>query len=220
MGSLSSIQHAILVGTILGDGTLRRQGTRTNALLEVNHAYRYKDYVDWKWQHFREYNLSQPKSRHGKGTRIAYRFTTRSLPVFTAYYEWFYGNRKKFVPLDLTLDPLSLAVWYMDDGTKIRSAFYLNTQQFTILEQQFLQKILLETFGLTSALNRDKQYFRIRISTESSRRMQEIVEPHILPCFKYKLTYDPVTTESKDEILITINQDKTPRPIKRIQDMT
>ncbi len=213
MGSLSSTQHAILVGSLLGDGTLRRQGTRTNALLEVNHAYRYKDYVDWKWQHFQQYTLSRPKSRLGKGSRIAYRFTTRSLPVFTTYYEWFYGNRKKLIPLDLKIDPLSLAVWYMDDGTKIRSAFYLNTQQFTIPEQQFLQKILLETFGLTSALNRDKHYFRIRISTESTKYMQCLIEPYILGCFKYKLTYDPVTTESKDEILIPINQDNTPPPI-------
>lgn len=219
MGSLTSIQHAILIGTLLGDGTLRRQGTRTNALLEINHAYRYKDYVDWKWQHFQQYILSLPTHRYGKGTRIAYRFTTQSLPVFTAYYEWFYDNRKKIIPLDLTLDPLSLAVWYMDDGTKIRSAFYLNTQQFTIPEQQFLQMVLLKTFGLKSALNRDKQYYRIRVSTESSKLMQKLVASHILPCFKYKLTDDPVTTESKDEILLTINQNNTPRPIIKIQDM-
>ena len=201
VGSLTSAQHAILVGSLLGDGTLRRQGNRLNALLEVNHAYKHHEYVDWKWQHFREHILSAPKARTGKGTRIAYRFTTRSLPLFTTYYEWFYRSGKKRVPLDLKLDPLSLAVWFMDDGTRIRSALYLNTQQFSLSEQLFLQKLLLETFGLAGALNRDKHYFRIRFTTESSGSLQKLIEPHVIECMKYKLIYDPVTTESKDKIL-------------------
>lgn len=202
MGSLTSVQRAILIGSLLGDGTLRRQNNRKNALLEVNHTYKHKAYVDWKWQHFREYILSPPKSRQGKDSRIAYRFTTRSLPLFTAYHSQFYMLGKKLIPPDLELNPLSLAVWFMDDGCKIRSAYYLNTQQFSVAEQKFLQTILLKTFGLKSALNRDKTYFRIRISTESSKKMRKIIEPYVVDCLKYKLTNDPVTTESKDEILV------------------
>lgn len=204
MGSLTSAQHAILVGSLLGDGTLRRQGNRLNALFEVNHAYKHQAYVDWKWQNFQNYILSSPKSRKGRGVRIAYRFTTRSLPIFTAYHSWFYVNGIKRIPNNLRLDPLSLAVWFMDDGTKIRSALYLNTQQFTLPEQMFLQKLLLDKFGLQSALNRDKHYFRIRFSTESSKSLQKLVEPYVIECMKYKLTNDPVTTESKDEILVKL----------------
>ena len=202
MGSLTSAQHAILVGSLLGDGTLRRQGNRLNALLEVNHSYKQKEYVDWKWQHFQEHILTAPKTRKGKGVRIAYRFTTRSLPMFTKYHSWFYVNGKKRVPNDIKLSPLSLAVWFMDDGTRIRSAFYLNTQQFTLSEQKLLQELLYKTFGLKSALNRDKNYFRIRVSTESTKSMKKLIEPHIIPSLKYKLANDPVTTESKDKISI------------------
>lgn len=202
MGSLTSAQHAILVGSLLGDGTLRRQGNRLNALFEVNHSYKHQPYVDWKYKNFEDYILSSPKARLGKGSRIAYRFTTRSLPVFTAYHNWFYVNGVKRIPNDLKLDPLSLAVWFMDDGCKIRSALYLNTQQFTLLEQAFLQKILLDTFRLQSALNRDKQYFRIRFTTESSKSLRELIEPYVIECMKYKLANDPVTTASKDKILV------------------
>lgn len=202
MGSLTSAQHAILVGSLLGDGTLRRQGNRLNALLEVNHSYKQKEYVDWKWQHFQDYILTSPKTRKGRGVRIAYRFTTRSLPMFTKYHNWFYVNGKKRVPNDIKLNPLSLAVWFMDDGTRIRSAFYLNTQQFTLSEQKFLQELLLKTFGFKSALNRDKNYFRIRVSTESTMGMRKLIEPYIIPSLRYKLANDPVTTESKDKISI------------------
>src|SRR5262249_51147929 len=89
VGSLTPTQHAVLVGSLLGDGTLRRQANKRNALLEVNHTYEFRDYVDWKWFHFRDYILTPPKPRRGNGARVAYRFTTRSLPVFTRYFEWF-----------------------------------------------------------------------------------------------------------------------------------
>ena len=97
VGSLTPTQHAVLVGSILGDGTLRRQGKmrRINALFEVNHCLQCREYVDWKWLHFQEYVLTPPKARKGNGKRVAYRFTTRSLPVFTNYYEWFYKDGKK-----------------------------------------------------------------------------------------------------------------------------
>ena len=199
VGSLTSIQHAILVGSLLGDGTLRKQGTRINALFEVNHAIHSKDYVDWKWQHFQAYVSTPPKSRKGNGLRVAYRFTTQSLPIFTSYYVWFYKNRRKVVPQDLVLDPIALAVWFMDDGSRSRSACYFNTQQFSREEQEFLQNLFLETYGIESALNRDKQYLRLRITTESTKRLVDLIRPHVLPCFRYKLSDDPVTTYPKGE---------------------
>ena len=202
MGSLTSTQHAVLIGSLLGDGSLRRQGSRMNALLEVNHSMKQKDYVDWKWQHFQDYVITKPKSRQGKGFRTAYRFTTRSLPVFTDYHNWFYSTGKKRIPIDLKIDYLSLAVWFMDDGARSRSALYLNTQQFSLSEQVFLMELLLSTFGIKSALNRDKQYTRIRITTDSSVHMRKLIEPYVIPSLKYKLINDPVTTELKNEILI------------------
>ena len=199
VGSLTPTQHAVLVGSLLGDGTLRRQGNKLNALLEVNHAFKFKDYVDWKWRHFQEYVLTPPKPRAGNGKRVAYRFTTRSLPVFTNYFLWFYDNGKKRVPFDLELDALSLAVWFMDDGSKSRGAWYLNTQMFSVEEQLFLRSLLKTTFGIESSLNRDKHYFRLRMTLSGTRLMSDIIGSLILPCLRHKLVHDPVTTESKDE---------------------
>jgi len=199
---------------MLGDGTLRRQDNRLNALFEVNHSYAFKDYVDWKCEQMKEYVITSPKSRKGKGMRVAYRFTTRSLPIFTDYYKWFYKNGRKQIPLNLELDPQILAVWFMDDGSKSRSAYYLNTQQFSLCEQKILQMKLEKDMGIKSTLNRDKKYLRLRISTESAKYMTLIVEKYILPCFRYKLTYDPVTTDPKGKIL-TLGQDNTPTPITK-----
>ena len=125
--------------------------------------------------------------RNGNGNRIAYRFTTKSLPVFTTLHKIFYQANKKIIPNNLEIDPLSLAVWFMDDGSKSRSAVYLNTQQFTLDGQQKLLNLLKNKFNLIGSLNKDKKYFRIRINTESTKHFKEIVKPYIIKLFNYKL---------------------------------
>ena len=132
---------------------------------------------------------------------LQYRFTTRSLPVFTRYHEYFYKNGTKKIPEDLDLNPEILAVWFMDDGSKSRNAFYLNTQQFSENEQQLLIEKLKKQFDIKSTLNCDKNYHRIYIRTQSASKMAEIISKNILPCFRYKLMYDPVTTDPKGETI-------------------
>lgn len=191
MGSLTSTQHDILVGSLLGDGTLRKQGTRTNALLEVNHTFKQKEYVDWKWKHFQEFVLTPPRSKPGKGDRVAYRFTTRSLPEFTSYHNWFYVNGKKIVPDDINLTPLTMAVWVMDDGTRCRNSIFLNTQQFENEDQYRLQHLLHRDMGIESVLAKDKEYQRLYINTISSKKLSDLIRPYILSCFNYKLIMTP-----------------------------
>jgi len=201
VGSLNQVQISVLVGSLLGDGTLRKALGKLNALFEVNHTVKQKDYVDWKYKQLKLFVLTSPKARKGNGSRIAYRFTTQSLPVFTQLYDRFYQNKRKIIPSDLQLDPLALAVWFMDDGSKSRSSFYLNTQQFFLEDQYKLLKLLKEQFNFMASLNKDKIYYRIRINTESSKRFKEIIQPFILSSMKYKLGDDPVTTDPKGETL-------------------
>ena len=184
VGSLTKVQESILIGTLLGDGTMRK---KINAYLEINHAFSQKELVDWIYSKFKNLVLSSPVKRKNNGKRIAYRFFTRSLSVLTPFYDKFFKNGKKVIPNNLKLDSLGLAVWFMDDGSKSRSSIYLNTQQFTINEQKKLMFILKDQFGLLSTLNKDKSYFRIRVRSESSKKMVKIIEKYVLPSFRYKL---------------------------------
>lgn len=183
MGSLTEIQRSIVIGSLLGDGGMR---CKTNALLEINHGIQQKFYVDWKYQHLAQFVLTPPKARKGKGKRVAYRFTTRSLPELTPFYVWFYPNKRKIVPNNLLLDPLSLAVWFMDDGSKSYKALYLNTQQFDLNSQMRLINVLDGQWGIKATLNRDKQYQRIRIAVASVPKVKELIIPYVLAPFQYK----------------------------------
>ncbi len=80
VGSLTNEQKSILIGTLLGDGFMRK---KKNAYLEINHCYKQKALVDWIFNNFKSYVNTPPKIRRNNGAREAYRFSTRSLPVFT-----------------------------------------------------------------------------------------------------------------------------------------
>lgn len=184
MGSLSEAQREIIVGTLLGDGSMR---CRANALLEINHSVHQRSYVDWKYAMLEDLVSTPPRARSGNGDRVAYRFVTRSLPELTPYYRAFYGSGGKEIPAFVELRPLTLAVWFMDDGSRSRSAAYLNTQQFAKDTQERLLAMLKEQWDINGSLNRDKTYFRIRISVESTRKLGKVIGDHMLPEFMYKL---------------------------------
>ena len=60
------------------------------------------------------------------------------------------------------------------------------TQQFSISEQRMLIRKFDEQFGIRAALNKDKQYARIRLAVPSIGRLYAIVKPYLLPMFGYK----------------------------------
>jgi hypothetical protein len=183
VGSLSEVQHAIVVGSLLGDGSMR---CKTNALLEINHSSRQRSYVDWKFRRLADLVSTPPKERTGNGGRIAYRFVTRSLPALTPYHRLFYGDGRKRVPR-LEVPALGLAVWFMDDGCRSRNAVYLNTQQFDRTSQETLLRLLRKQWGIDATLNKDKTYLRIRVSVEGTVRLAKLIEPHLLSELEYKL---------------------------------
>ena len=194
MGSLTQTQRSIIIGSLLGDGYLRIVPGRSNALFEVNHSFSQKEYVDWKYKELASLCRSGPKMRRGNGGRIAYRFTTRQMPELTRLYELFYDNGKKNIPGNLRLDPMMLAVWFMDDGSKCRAwDVYLNTQQFCSEDQEKC-RTMLSHVGIESALNRDKEYWRVRLKKSSLPKFWETIAPHVIPSMTYKLGYNPVET--------------------------
>ena len=183
VGSLTEEQKSILIGCLLGDGSMRK---KKNALLEINHCFEQKALVDWLFSNFKELVKTHPKWRKTNGKREAYRFVTQSLSVLTPFYDQFFSLGKKIIPTNLKLDAIALAVWFMDDGSKSRSSIYLNTQQFSKEEQLFLVELLNKQFGIESTLNKDKIYLRIRIRTRSVAKFINLVKPFVLKEFRYK----------------------------------
>lgn len=187
VGSLTKFERSIIIGSLLGDGYMRIIPGRADAFLEINHSIKAKEYVDYKFEKLKRICESAPKKRSTNEGRIAYRFFTKQNKYLTILYEMFYKNKQKIIPKNLELDPVSIAIWYMDDGSKSRDRdIYLNTQQFSLLEQNRLVDYLRK-FGIKARLNKDKKYYRIRILKESIGEFMKIISPYIIPSMQYKL---------------------------------
>jgi hypothetical protein len=183
VGSLSEFQRQLIVGCILGDGYMRK---KVNAHLQITHSLKQKEYVDWKHRVLKDLVIKLPSVYKGNAGRFGYRFFTKSLSEITSLYDKFYKNGVKVVPFGFSLTPISLAVWYMDDGSKSRHACYLNTQKLDLSSQKNLIEAL-KKMGIKSSLNRDKSYYRIYIATTSVPRLCQAIHPYIVESMRYKL---------------------------------
>jgi hypothetical protein len=188
VGSLTERQKSIIIGCLLGDGSMR---CKSNALLEINHALKEKVYVDWKYKELFNLVNTSPRIRQSNAERVAYRFTTLSLPALTKIYKQFYCDGKKILPKDIKLNPLTIAIWFMDDGCKSYNAVYFNSQYFSKNEQQHLIKLLKQQYGITATLNKDKHYYRIRIAVNSVKVLKNLIVPYMLPELLYKFPMTP-----------------------------
>ena len=119
-------------------------------------------------------------------------------------FQLFYRNGKKVIPHDLVLDPLMLAVWFMDDGSRCRdSDIYLNTQQFDGCDQLTLIRAL-QTLELEATLNKDKEYKRIRFLKKSIPTLTKLIEPYVVPSMRYKIGSESVETTRQSPTVITV----------------
>lgn len=183
MGSLSEFQQQLILGCVLGDGYMRM---KTHAHLQITHSFKQKEYVDWKYQILKNLTITPPKTYKGNGDRVGYRFFTKSLPELTSIYKKFYSNKIKRVPKDIILKPVTLAVWYVDDGSRSYKSCYFNTQEFDLESQNNLIKALSK-LKIKARLNKDKQYFRIRVLTSSTPHLMNIIKPYVIKSMRYKI---------------------------------
>lgn len=193
---LTSRQHELLVGMLLGDAHLERQSGQPVARLKVEHAVSQMEYVQWKYSEWREWVLTPPQTKE-KSNRLGTVsnnewFTTVSHAEFETYRAWFYDGNRKRIPPDLTLSALGLAVWFMDDGSrKSRECrgLYLNTQSFRSEEIETLREILKLDFGVGTSTRQQSDGLQIYIPSSETFRFAQIVQPYMIETMYYKLPH-------------------------------
>lgn len=188
-------QLAVLIGTLLGDGSLEFNGYK-GTRLQIKQSEERKEYVLWLYDHFKDITKTPPKKR--PDTKQWY-FGTRFYENLTELRKIFYPDGKKRVPR--TIDNLltssqSLAVWFMDDGRldyreKYHYSYSFSTDSFTIEGVKRLQNVLKERFDVDANVHmtsyRGKRYPQLYIGKAGRDSFYRIISPHILKCFSYKL---------------------------------
>lgn len=196
---LTQVQRNIIVGTLLGDGHLEVRSKNNHPRYCFNQKEAQQSYVCHVYEHFRDWCSKEPQvvksgvNLQGQAT-LAYYFKTCTHPALEFYANQFYtegsqSRRIKVVPnlLHRWLNPQVLAYWYMDDGHKDGSGYMLNSQNYTLEEQEILADALGRKFGFEVNIRKDRAKYRLYITAKSRDAFTKIVKPFILPSFEYKL---------------------------------
>lgn len=196
---LTKFQREVLVGLLLGDGHLETQDNGRTYRLKIEYGEKQKDYAFWVWEVFKNWtNMSSPKikvrkSKLGKVNK-SYYFNTYSHGAFRFYAHQFYPkNGGKKIPniIHKLITPVSLAVWFMDDGslksTKHKT-YHIAANSRSKSELKLIQKVLEDKFNVRITLHRQYDNWRIYIKTESAKKFKETIADYIIPSMKYKLS--------------------------------
>ncbi|MBI2410690.1 MAG: hypothetical protein HYV32_02245 [Candidatus Kerfeldbacteria bacterium] len=204
---LSQQQQDILIGLLLGDGSLEYNGY-IGTRLQIKQTAAKKEYVFWLYEQFSHLVKTPPQHRQDNNQ---WYFGTRYIEEFTTIKKLFYQGGRKIIPSTITKlfqSPLTLAIWYMDDGTldfreKYHYSFSMSTDAFSIKEVKTLQTVLWNTFSIESSIqspsSRGKKYIKLYIGKRGRDQFLQTIQPYILSCFAYKLPLfkhlDPSETE-------------------------
>ena len=200
-GCLNSLQREVLIGAMLGDGTLRKEKNAVNVNFKYDLTIATKEVVVLVYSIFQDLVGTPPATAKKAKSQDTFWFRTYRLKELRHWQKLFYtidahGDNVRRVPNQLHkwITPLSLAIWFMDDGSKdIKAGYYLHTQCFTQGEVKKLQQILGNKFHLEVSIQKDdkqkknKKFFRLYILQSSVPKFNALVEPFILPCMRYKL---------------------------------
>jgi recombination protein RecA len=111
---LSDFQWEVILGSLMGDGALSPTRAGHGARFRFGHGPRQIQYAEWKASLLA--NIEH--SRSGRQQEAAVFFDFQPLPELADLRRAVYCNGKKVFSEDYLkqLTPLSLAIWYMDDG--------------------------------------------------------------------------------------------------------
>lgn len=207
---LSSRQKEIVYGVVWGDGYLQPTGVK-NARLRIEHSLKQKEYAEWIYKELKNLFAHAPHSlqRVHPFTKRTYeyvRLQSHSSPWFGKLRKIFYENGKKRIPNEISRflsSPLTLAVWYMDDGyyyQKDKSA-HIYLPKYSANELMRLINAIERRFAFRAKYycRPDRRACHLTINGDDLRRFAQIIRPYMIAGMQYKIPPDPVTTASENK---------------------
>jgi recombination protein RecA len=188
---LTQREKQVILGTLLGDGSMQLLPHKKSARVRVNQSEKQKTLTEWKYKELKRLVGTPPKIvLNGGYGKTSCRFSTLSLkPLVELYYLTHLNNKKQINTnwLSLIIDPVALAVWYMDDGSQARSAMYMHTEGFSKEEVEILTDWLKTQWKIECCIYPTKNYWRINFSANGRDRFQDIIKTEVIPDMSYKM---------------------------------
>lgn len=187
----------IAIAMVLSDAGLA--WTSNEAHMKIEQGYIQKDFVFHLFDLFKNYCFTICPQAYvpNKGVRAglvkSYWFKTFSHISFSTIWNLFYVKGIKTIQPGLILNHitgLGLSYWIMSDGSlqNDHQSMILHTQSFSKTENEMLSSELNAKFGLNSTVISHKNiYWVIFIPRKDAVTLHNLISPHIIPHFKYKI---------------------------------
>jgi recombination protein RecA len=194
---LSDFQWEVILGGLMGDGALSPSRGGHAARFRWGHGERQVGYADWKASLFA--NVGTSRTTNAKGAVF------HDLPPLVELAELrdaVYIGRKKVLNEDYLkrLSPLSLAIWYMDDGTFSLRAKGLQqrtregsgrseicVQAMDATTRVRLAEYLRDAWGIQPKLLDRAGQAVLQFPKDETAKLHALIAPHVHPSMQYKL---------------------------------
>lgn len=187
---------------VLGDGCVSKVGQ-----FQFQHGECQLEYLKWKLKLLNENGIRTSAvtiSRNtGYGSNKNKCVARTQITTFTRLLrKILYTPTKQISNIKLLnrLDPLGLAIWYMDDGNisykKYKDSvrgFYITISTYTSKEEtQKLIEYFKDKWDINFYMHKNKGKYCLQCSTKEGIKFVNIIRPHVLKCpsMVYKIQYD------------------------------
>lgn len=188
---LTPIQEQILIGKMLGDGSLQRRSGGSGA---VSFGHANKAYTDWTARGLGSVVTdTEGRATSGYGSEMSRRVTVWRWDIANLFAGWYERDGSKHLPADLPdrITPLALAFWYMDDGSlahhedqedrALIATCSFDEHDHTVLVQ------MLRRYGIEAVVYESSGKLRLRLNENAAERLFLLIAPYVPPAMQYKL---------------------------------
>lgn len=194
---LTKQQKEVAIGSFLGDGCLLQFG---NCSADIQEAKKkeHKDYLKYLEELTQGWFYISHEKESGYGSKMVVARTTRSADLYN-----YMSNCTTWSNKDNTqrlndgiineITPLSLALWYMGDGSLAHSEHQqdralLSICRYTDENDLRIIDACINKFGIVPTFYVDSEGFnRIRFNLEEANKLFDLIAKYVPPVMEYKL---------------------------------
>jgi recombination protein RecA len=223
---LSNFQWEVILGGLMGDGALSPTRSGGGARYRFGHGKKQAAYADWKASLFSNITTSHTTNARGD---VFYDLTP--LADLKELRESVYIGGKKVLSEEYLkgLSPLSLAIWYMDDGSfslrakglqertregSGRSTICVEAMELTTRVR--LAQYLADTWGIRPSIRKQGYKDVLVFSKDETAKLHALIAPFVHPSMEYKLLPRYRGRFAVEPVFVPVRRELMPMAILKI----
>ena len=192
---------SMIVGSVLGDSHLEKRKRGRGTRLKLEQCGKNVEYMMWFHKYLAERGYcrkEKPKLKRRVrkgGVFFHYQINSYTFESLNWLYELFYreeeGKMRKvvFKGIEKYLTPFALAIWFQEDGSRIRETVRIATNNFKEEEVRYLCEVLEDKYRIKASVVKGGKGkgLVLYIYKRDKGKFEKLVKPYMRKTMYYKL---------------------------------